>query len=486
MNYTKGMKKFTTALVAIIFSLLLSQAAAATGISESIIPNIFSNTPASSAATSKQDEISINMQKLELLYRLVDRDFLFDIDHKALYESMAKGMFSALEDKYSAYIVSKEASDFSEDTSGSYGGIGAYISKHYLEYRDFSKPETYLVQITSVFPGSPAEVAGLRSGDLVSHIDGESVDDWEANDASKALKGEPNTTVVLTVLRGNSTFDVQVVRKIVNVPTVSIDHLPNNIAYLRITQFTNSTANQVREKLLQFLNEGMSGLVLDLRENPGGIVDATLSVADMFLQSVPIVHISSKNETKAHTYRASRSTLIPQDIPMVVLVNKGSASSSEILAGALKDDGRATLIGGTTFGKGLIQIVSPFGDGYYTLTTSQYKTPNGNDIHEIGISVDIEVDEPFIDEEHMDAYIELANSGVIAKFVEEHPDYSKENVELFIESVIGANPPLDKEIYRTLVRQEYLLQIPYEERPVADVEYDKVLKRAIEFLTNNE
>jgi len=424
----------------------------------------------------------VNMQRLELLYRLVERDFLFDIDHKAVYESMAKALFTGLGDEYSAYIVSQEASDFSEETSGTYGGIGAYISKNYLEYRDFSKPETYMVNITSVFPGSPAETAGLRSGDMISHIDGNAVDEWEATEASRALKGAPNTPVVLTILRGNTTFEVTVIRKIVSVPTVSKDRLPNNVAYVRITQFTNSTADQVRKELQQFAKEGFSALILDLRDNPGGIVDTTLNIADMFLSDKTIVSVNSKNSTNNRTYVSSSSTLVPQDVPVVVLVNKGSASSSEILSGALKDNDRATLIGTTTFGKGLIQVVSPFGDGYYTLTTSQYRTPDGNDIHKTGIPVDIEIEDLQIGEEQMDLYMEFVNSGVVTDFVAEHPEYSQENMDLFIRTVVGENPPLEEDVYRLLLRREYLSEMPYDDRPVADPEYDRVLKRALEFL----
>lgn len=484
--YIVDMKKIATVLILVVFSVFIGQAATATGIDEQLIPAFFSNSSQSGTARYPQDEISVNMQKLELLYRLVERDFLFDIDHKNVYESMAKGLFAGLEDEYSAYIVSKEASDFSEETSGTYGGIGAYISKNYLEYRDFTKPETYMVNITSVFPGSPAEAAGLHSGDLISHIDGESVEDWEAEEASKALKGTPNTPVVLTILRGQSTFEVTVIRKIVSIPTVSADVLDHGIGYLRIIQFTTTTGDQVRKELVELLDRGIESLIVDLRDNPGGIVDATMNVADMLLSDQPIVHVHSKKSSDNRTYVASSRTLVPTTMPVVALVNGGSASSSEILAGALKDNDRAILIGTTTFGKGLIQIVSPFGDGYYTLTTSQYKTPDGNDIHELGIPVDIEVEDLEISDEQMDDYMEFLNSGELSEFVEAHPEHTKQNIELFIDTVIGDDPKFEPDIYRLLLRREYINEIPYDERPVADTEYDRVLKRAIEYLETGE
>ena len=279
-----------------------------------------------------------------------------------------------------------------------------------------------MVSITSVFPGSPAEKAGLRSGDLISHIDGEPVDSMEAQEASRALKGKSDTEVILTILRGQSTFDVTVVRKIVTVPTVSADILEGDIGYLRITQFTNSTAQQVHKELLTFLEEDVKAIILDLRDNPGGIVDSTLSVADMFLSEDTIVHVRGKNADHDQTLKANKGSLVPSTMPLVTLVNKGSASASEILAGALQDNKRSPLIGSQTFGKGLIQIVSPFGDGYYTLTTSQYKTPSGAEIHTVGIPVDIEVDDVYIADDEMEAYLEFTNSGVVEEFVAEHPD----------------------------------------------------------------
>jgi carboxyl-terminal processing protease len=391
-------------------------------------------------------------------------------------------LFTALEDPYSAYVVAQEAADFSTETTGKYGGIGAYISKNYLEYRDFTKPETYMVNISSVFPGSPAELAGLQAGDLVSHIDGNKVDDLEANEASKALKGEPNTKVVLTVVRGNMVFDLTVIRKIVSIPTVSSTTIDDSIAYIRITQFTNSTVEQVLKVVEEFAKKPLSALILDLRDNPGGIVDAALSVADMLLPKGTIVQINNKNKTEDRTYVASPTTKIKPAVPVYLLVNKGSASSSEILAGALKDNGRAILVGETTYGKGLIQLVSPFGEGYYTLTTSQYRTPNGKDIHKIGITPDVEVLVDSVAEDQMDIYIEFVNSGVTKKFVDEHPGYSEENMQLFMDSIVGPEAPLPASIYRLLARREYLYLIPYDNRPIVDPDFDPVLSKTLELI----
>ncbi|NCB00855.1 MAG: S41 family peptidase [Spirochaetia bacterium] len=475
------MKKLKIYIIAIILIVSTAQVIGSSGVDEKTISTLFGPSTTTQTTTSA-DEITQNMRKLELLYRLVNRDFLFDIDHKNVYEEMAKGLFEGLEDEYSAYIVSKESSDFSEDTLGTYGGIGAYISKNYLNYRDFSKPETYMINITSVFPGSPAESAGLLSGDLVSHVDGEPVDDLEADQASKALKGEAGTVVTLTIRRGDITFDVKVTRKNVQVPTVSSSVIDKDIGYLQITQFTESTANQVIEKLRNINFDSLSSLIIDLRNNPGGIVDATLRIADMILDDGKIVQVHSKNAKSDKVYVASEVTLIPTDMPIVLLVNGGSASSSEILAGALKDNKRATLIGTTTFGKGLIQVVSPYEDGFYTLTWSQYKTPNGDDIHKVGIPVDIEIEGMKVDEENMESYLEFINSGAAETFAKENPNGSDEDYMNFIEQYAPKDSPLDDLVYKIVLRREYLKEIPFEQRPLADVDYDIVLKRAVDFI----
>ncbi len=475
--YIGSMKKLL-----ILWSLILvlvPQMIISGGTAEKTVSTLFSSA---SSEDPSGDEIAQNMQKLELLYRLVARDFLFDIDHKNVYEEMAKGLFQGLKDEYSAYIVSKESSDFSEETSGEYSGIGSYISKNYLEYRDFTDPETYMIKITSVFPGSPAEQAGLISGDLISHIDGEPVDDLEADEASKNLKGKPGTTVHLTILRGNTTFEVDVIRQTVQVPTVSSDVIDSDIGYLQITQFTESTAEQVAEEFSQMDLTSLSSLIIDLRNNPGGIVDSALRIADMILYDGKIVQTHAKDDTRQRVYVASEQTVVPKDLQVVLLVNGGSASSSEILSGALRDNKRATLIGSTTYGKGLIQIVSPFGDGYYTLTWAQYQTPNGDDIHKVGIPVDIEVEGTVVEEEQMDAYIEFINSGAASDFVETHPAGSEEDYQAFLDEIVPTDTAISDEVFRVVLRREYLGELPFDERPVADVDFDTVLKRAVEYI----
>ncbi|MGD8113378.1 MAG: S41 family peptidase, partial [Sphaerochaetaceae bacterium] len=315
---------------------------------------------------------------------------------------------------------------------------------------------------------------------------GEPVDDLEAEDSSSSLKGEAGTDVVLTIYRNGRTFEVTVTRQNIQTPTVSASVIGDDMGYLQITQFTESTAMQVQQKLEEIGISTLSSLIIDLRNNPGGIVDGTLRIADMLLDQGIIVQIHSKSADKERVYIASPPVLVPESIPVVLLVNEGSASSSEILAGALKDNERATLIGTTTYGKGLIQIVSPFDDGYYTLTWSQYKTPDGNDIHKVGIPVDIEVDAMTVAEEDMDEYLNFIQSNIANDFVQDHPEGTQEDYNKFLSEELPEERNLSDDIYRLILRRAYLMELPYDERPIADVEYDVVLKRAVEFLTTGK
>ena len=279
-------------------------------------------------------------------------------------------------------------------------------------------------------------------------------------------------------------FDVEVVRQTVQIPTVSSDLIEEDIGYLQITQFTDSTARQVYDEFIRMNLDSLSSLIIDLRNNPGGIVDSTLRIADMILDEGKIVQIHAKDETKQRVYVASEDLVVPKNLQIVLLVNGGSASSSEILAGALRDNDRATLIGTTTYGKGLIQVVSPFGDGYYTLTWSQYQTPDGNDIHETGIPVDIEVEGTMVEEEQMEAYLEFISTDLTRTFAQEHPEGTPEDYRQYLEEIVPKDTGISEEVFRLVLRREYLRDLPFDDRPVADVEFDTVLKRAVDYIRN--
>ncbi|AEC03033.1 S41 family peptidase [Parasphaerochaeta coccoides] len=443
------------------------------------------NPYSTSFTSSQNDEIEQDMQQLERLYRYVDSMYLNDIDRNAAYEAMAKALLASLEDEYSFYIGADEASDYMDDTTGVYGGIGTYISKPHPDSRDSSNPDALYITIVSPFPGSPAERAGLRSGDLITHIDGKDVDDLSVAQASSSLKGTPGTPVTLTVKRGGNPFEVSLIREQVTTPSTTHGIIDGNIGYVQISQFVTSTAKDVEKILKDFQSKKVAGIVIDLRNNHGGLVDSALTIADFFLpDGKTIVNLNHKNKSDDIRYIASDGTLIPQNVPLALLINEGSASSSEILAGALKDNGRAILVGETSFGKGVMQSVTTFGNGYLQVTNARYLTPSGADIHKKGIEPDIRVEEPSFTEEEVLSYEKLMADRAIYVFVDAHPDYTEENLQTFAQE--NAESGVRKELLILLVRNEYLARIPYADRPIADLKHDVTLLKAIEYIHSGQ
>ncbi len=436
--------------------------------------------PSSYGTSTQGDEIGRDMVQLERLYRYVDSVYLNDIDRKAAYEAMAKALLASLEDEYSFYIGADGASDYMDDTTGIYGGIGTYISKPHPDSRNTEEANSLYITIVSPFPGSPAERSGLRAGDLITHIDGEAVDALTAVQSSSALKGVPGTAVRLTVKRGDSSFDVSLVREQISTPSTTHDIIAGSIGYLQISQFMTSTAQDVEKVLTEFKASGVTGIIIDLRNNPGGIVDGALGIADFFLKNKPMVTINHKDNRDDVRYLASSSSLISENIPLVLLINEGSASSSEVLAGALKDNGRAILIGETTFGKGVMQTVTTFGDGYLQVTNARYLTPSGADIHKKGIDPDITVEGLSFSDEEIPAYEKLMADKAIYTFVDGHPEYTEENLQLFARE--NASSGIRPELLVILARNEYLARMPYADRPVADLVHDAALIRAIDYI----
>lgn len=472
MNYTTIRRKTCVTAVLLIFT----------------ISGIFAGAwvpPGAVGAAAGQDEIDLTMQKLETLYRFIEQTFIYDIDPETVYDSMAKGLFSALDDPYSEYITAEESQDIEDLTRGVYGGIGAYISKPNPSYIDYEDPETYMVMIVAPFLGSPAYKAGLHAGDLISEIDEKKVDEYTAQEAAANLRGEPGTTVKLLVHRGNSSFTVEVVREIVEIPTVRFDMI-DDIGYMQILEFTPVTPEKVKEAVTDFTENGYSAIIMDLRSNPGGSVDSAVQIADLFLSSKTVLIMESGKQKETSQYRTRAGETVPPEIPLIVLTNGGTASSSEILAGALRDNGRASaIIGETTFGKGLVQNVYPFDDDdYFKITSAQYFTPNGNDIHEIGIVPDIEIVEPELTDEELEDYALIQDEKLIQSFTDAREEFIDEEVDDFILELRESGITLERRLLRKLIRNSFEASMDFP--PIYDLEYDDVLNRAIEFIREGE
>lgn len=316
---------------------------------------------------------------------MIDRKYYKNVEDHDVLIGMLKGAVSSLNDPYSYYMNEEEYKKFNEETDGEFAGLGIIVS---------GSMEDNLITIVSPMKGTPADRAGLKTDDKIIKIDGKDFTADQLDDAVKIMRGKPGDKVKITILRrdenGKSKFiDYEIVREIIKVETVSSKMLNNNIGYIDITGFDSPTYEDFKKQYNVLKKKGMKKLILDLRNNPGGLLTTSTQVVNTFLDGGLIMYTLDK-QNKKEVINASKGA---DDVKIAVLVNKGSASASEIVAGALKDRKRATIIGTQTFGKGIVQTVYDMPDGEgIKLTTSAYYTPSGVNIHGKGITPDIVVE----------------------------------------------------------------------------------------------
>ena len=322
------------------------------------------------------------VKKLGILEETIQELFWQNVDSETLQDGAYRGMLDSLDDPYSVYYTSEELIALQEQTQGIYYGIGAYITQD---------TETGYVMVSGIIKNTPAEESNLMQGDHIYEIDGESMYNKDSSYVVSKIKGEEGTYVTVTVLRTGEEepIDIDVQRRQIESPTVEYEMYDNKMAYIQITEFDLVTSKQFEEALEQARQEGMQGLIIDLRSNPGGNLSTVCEIARMLLPKGLIVYTEDKYG-KREEYTCNGQNEI--DVPLVVLTNGYSASASEILAGAVKDYGIGKLVGTTTYGKGIVQKVINLSDGSaMKITVSTYYTPNGNNIHQIGIDPDVEV-----------------------------------------------------------------------------------------------
>ena len=329
---------------------------------------------------SAVNEESIN--KLSVLEQYIDYFYYksSEITEEEKENGMYKGLFESLGDVYSCYYTPEEYKILEEQTQGVYYGIGAYVSQDV---------ETGFCAISGVIKNSPAEEAGLMEGDIIYKVDGEDMTGLELDEVVSNIRGEEGSEVTLTLVRDGKNMEVTLTRARVNTPTVDSEMLQDGIGYLQITEFDDVTTEQFNENMAQLKADGMKGLIIDLRGNPGGNVTTVCAIAEQLLPEGLIFYMKDKDGNKTE-YKCDGADF---DLPLVVLVNEYSASAAEILSGAVKDAGIGKLVGKKTFGKGIVQNVIPLEDGSaIKLTIANYYTRGGNDIHLKGVEPDVEVD----------------------------------------------------------------------------------------------
>ncbi len=334
-------------------------------------------------AKAEEDETYKYLEVFAETLEKVKKEYVEEVSDKDLIEAAIKGMLQSL-DPHSAYLDEERYNDLQDQTRGEFGGLGIEISLSDDGY----------VLVVSPIDGTPAARAGMQSGDLITAIDGTKVRGLTLAEAVDLMRGAPDTKVDLEIRRDKETLEITITRAIIKVESVKWEMKEDNIGYIRISSFSDNTYSGL-QKAVKELNKEAVGYILDLRNNPGGLLSQAIKVSDAFLERGEIVSTAGRDATKA-----DRSQARPGDIiggaPLVVIINGGSASASEIVSGALQDHKRATIVGSTSFGKGSVQAIMPLSLANHALklTTQLYYTPSGDSIHGKGVVPEIEIVAP--------------------------------------------------------------------------------------------
>ena len=342
------------------------------------------------AQAPRQQALPLPLNEVRMFTEALDRirlSYVEEINDRTLLEHAIRGMLSGL-DPHSAYISGNDYDSLQETTTGEFGGLGIEVGR-----------ETGYIKVISPIDDTPADRAGIEAGDLIIAIDSVPLRQMLPEEAAQMMRGEPGTPVTVTVSReGQQPFDLTIVREVITLASVRSMILEPGYVYVRISQFRANTGGELEQEIEELYeqHDDLKGIVLDLRNNPGGVLQASVAVVDAFIDQGRIVYTEGRIEGNDLDFSANRRTVAPE-VPLVALINNGSASASEIVAGALQDHGRAIIMGTRSFGKGSVQTVLPLDDARaIKLTTSLYYTPSGRSIQAQGIEPDIYVDDAFV------------------------------------------------------------------------------------------
>ena len=379
-------------------------------------------------------------------YQSIQNQYVEEVEPNILIEGAIKGMIESLNDPHSQWMSPKSYQEMEIEKEGEFGGLGIKITM-----------KDRLLVIVSPIEGTPASRAGLQPDDVILRIDGSSTTGITLNEAVSRLRGKPGTQVNITIQREGEKepFQITLVRDVIQVPNLKKSLLPDEIGYIRIIGFTNeNTANDLKTALINLKKEKIKGLILDLRNNPGGLLSQAIAVADQFLSSGIIVSTQGREPESAHIYQA-HSKGEGLKIPLIVLINEYSASASEIVAGALKDQKRAILTGTKTFGKGSVQSIIPLdNDGAMAITTAKYYTPSGVSIEGKGIEPDLKVDKFKLTVEEKKVVGKITESPSFTQFLQQFPHWEEQNLEPLLKQLEEKELVVDQELLKMILRQE--------------------------------
>lgn len=344
----------------------------------------FTNDSFGKSIVEKSEQTSDIAETLEDYRRIIDKYYLGDVDEEKLKEGAIAGYINGLNDEYTEYISKEDMADYMADTTGNFVGVGVYMVQD---------TEANKIMVLSPIKGSPAEKAGLQPGDYIIAVDGVTYTGEQMTEASNKIKGETGTTVKLQIQRKDETLDIELTRENIKVNPVEGEVLENNIGYIEFSSFDDGTAEEFKMKFEELQGKGIKSLIIDLRNNGGGIVDEALEIANYILDKDSVILYEVDKNNNETVEKTTDEPII--NMPIVILTNENTASSSEILAGALKDHKKATIVGEKTYGKGVIQrlLTLPDGSGL-KITSEKYLTPNRTEINKVGIEPDEKVELP--------------------------------------------------------------------------------------------
>ncbi len=442
----------------------------------SLAPSVLAQNPAN-------DDLRA-LQKFNEIYYYI-KDNYVDLDKtnaKRMIDGALDGLFKSLDDPYSAYITEEALRELEDTSTGAFGGVGLVISKQRLFDSHGKAIENTPVEVVSPIEGTPAYKAGMNAGDLIVKVEGESTLEMTLDDVVKRLRGTPGSSVKITVRRGETLeFDVNLTRGKIEIPTVKHAMIGSSVGYLKIIEFTTYTPERVRDVLTEFQKKGARSLVIDLRSNPGGVLSSVITIADYFLSDGVIVSVKGRIASENVVYSAKRSNdLWPANLPVTVLIDRGSASASEILAGALKDRGRATILGEKSYGKGTVQHVKFAADSGFKLTVARYYTPSGATVDKVGVIPDVEVKEEEYTDAEKTSYERIIKENLITEFVKKKPHPGESDITAFIAQLKKQGIDLREIALRRLILREVYRNV--NNPPVYDLNTDTVLKKAVDLL----
>ena len=436
------------------------------------------------SCSAQQPKLSGDAQYLKnfiTIYNYLQQYYVEDVDEKTLYEGALRGMMESLQDPYTVYLDVQDMRGLTDTTSGNFYGVGLSISKMNKSTPD--KPA--YVDVVSPIEDTPGFKAGIQAGDKIIEINGEPTPDMSMEDVLSKLRGPKGTPVEVTILRGKTaTFKRTLVRDLIQVPVVN-SAMIGKIGYVKLIQFTPDTAPDLEKAIKSFEDKGgYKGLIIDLRNNPGGLLDSAVACADKFIDSGVVVSTKSRIPSENKAFSASKNnTIVKKGVPVVVLINKGSASASEILSGALKDYHIGYLVGERTYGKGSVQQVVPLRESDGTndgvkLTVARYYSPSDCNIDKIGIPPDREIKFTEYTDEQTKAFIQMTDDEVISKYVDAHPNMTEDDIASYA-ATLQKTYNLDLRLLRRLIRLETMKT----KKPlVYDLDYDVQLNEAIKII----